>query len=403
MTPERLIAWRYLRARHAYGFISLIGYLGIVGLAIGVAALVLTLSVMSGFQEAVEDKVAALDGHLRLASAYGQGSALPDSVLEWLRRDPAVAAVTPFIAQHALVRRGRKSDGVLLLGADWAQLREVLEIETYIIAGSLPSGGEAPLIVIGAKLAATLNAAPGDQLYLFDIDYLLGQQGLRGQEFTVAATYRSGMAEYDRLLAFTALPPAEALFGTEGAPIQAMVNLRQRDRAEELAATWEAELGFPYYFITWRQRHAALFSWLTGQQVPILVIFGFIALVAVVNIFSTLMLIVVEKQRDIGILRSMGFSRRRIQRIFMSQGGVVGLVGTGAGMALALILGYIQVKYQILALDPDIYFMDALPVKWTWQALAAIPALAIILSLAAALWPARRAARVQPAEALRYE
>ncbi len=403
MTPERLIAWRYLRTRHSYGFISLIGYLGIVGLAIGVAALVLTLSVMSGFQEAVEDKIAAMDGHLRLGSAYGKGAALPDSVLEWLRKDPAVAGVTPFIAHHALVRRGRKSDGVLLLGADWALLQDVLDIETYLTAGSLPSVGEAPLIVIGEKLAATLMAAPGDQIYLFDIDYLLGQQGLRGQAFTVAATYRSGMVEYDRLLAFTALSPAKALFGTDGAPTQAIVNLHQRDRAEELAAAWEEELGFPYYFITWRQRHAALFSWLSGQQVPILVIFGFIALVAVVNLLSTLVLIVVEKQRDIGILRSIGFSRRRIQRIFLSQGGVVGLLGTGAGMVLALFLGFIQIEYQILALDADIYFMDALPVKWTWQALVAIPALAIILSLAAALWPAWRAARVQPAEALRYE
>ncbi len=403
MTPERLIAWRYLRTRHSYGFISLIGYLGIVGLAIGVAALVLTLSVMSGFQEAVEDKVAALDGHLRLASAYGQGIALPDSVLEWLRQDPAVAAVTPFIAHHALVRRGRKSDGVLLLGADWAQLRDVLDIETYLTAGSLPSGGETPLIVIGEKLAATLMAAPGDRIYLFDIDYLLGEQGLRGQAFTVAATYRSGMVEYDRLLAFTALPAAMTLFAAEGSPSNAIVNLADRDRAEELAAVWEEQLGFPYYFITWRQRHAALFSWLTGQQVPILVIFGFIALVAVINILSTLVLIVVEKQRDIGILRSIGFSRRRIQRIFLSQGGVVGLLGTGSGMVLALFLGFIQLEYQILALDSDIYFMDALPVKWTWQALAVIPALAIILSLVAALWPARRAAQVRPAEALRYE
>jgi len=403
VTPQRLIALRYLRARHAYGFISLIGYLGIIGLAIGVAALVLTLSVMSGFQDAVEDKVADLDGHLRLATAYGGQSSLPDSVLYWLRQHPAVAAVAPYISRHALVRRGRLSDGVLLFGADWAELRGVVDIESYLTAGKLPLGGDEPVIVLGEKLAATLRAVPGDQVYLFDIDYLLGQQGLRGQAFTVAATFRSGMVEYDQLLAFTALKPAATLFALDSPPAQAILNLKERNQAEELAATFEEGLGFPYYFVSWRERHAALFNWLTGQQLPILVIFGFIALVAVINILSTLVLIVVEKQRDIGILRSIGFSRRRIQQIFLYQGGLVGLLGAGAGVILALALGFLQLKYQILALDADIYFMDALPVKWSWQALVTIPIAAVTLTLMASFWPARRATRVHPAEALRYE
>ncbi|MFB0517056.1 MAG: FtsX-like permease family protein [Candidatus Neomarinimicrobiota bacterium] len=403
MTPQRLIALRYLRTKHSYGFISFIGYLGMTGLAIGVAALILTLSVMRGFEEEVENKVAGMDGHLRLANALGEEVPLPDTLLQHLRLHPEVEKVVPFLARHALVRRGIQSDGIYLLGADLQQLQETVNIKNFIITGQLPPPGDTSSIILGEKLANLLRIGAGDKVIVFDITYLLGQQGIRGRELTVAATYRSGMVEYDQLLAFTSLSTAQALFGQRQSPSRAIINIAQRDRADELAAVLEEELGFPYYLISWRQRHAGLFNWLKGQQLPILIVFGFIAVVALLNILSTLALVVVEKQRDIGILRSLGFSRKQIQRIFLYQGGVVGLVGSGAGIVLALILGFLQRKFQILALESDIYFMDALPVQWSWQSLVVIPLLAVALALLAAVWPARRAAAVQPAEALRYE
>jgi lipoprotein-releasing system permease protein len=211
------------------------------------------------------------------------------------------------------------------------------------------------------------------------------------------------MVEYDQLLAFTTLGSAQALFGLDRSPSRAIINLSDRDRADALAATLENDLGFPYYLVSWRQRHANLFQWLKGQQTPILIVFGFIAAVALLNILSTLSLIVMEKQRDIGILRSLGFSRQRIQRIFLHQGSIIGGVGSSAGIGLALLLGLLQRRFQFLALDSDIYFMDALPIQWSWQSLVLIPFIALVLSLLAAGWPARRAAAIHPAEALRYE
>ena len=403
MTPQRFIALRYLRTKHSYGFISLIGYLGMTGLAIGVAALILTLSVMRGFEEEVAGKVAGMDGHLRLTSVLGEHTALPDSILRRIRAHPEVANVTPFVARHALIRRKQLADGVLVLGADWAQLQEAVDIARLLTAGELPQPGDEATIVLGEKLAHALQVVPGDSLHLFDITYLLSRQGIRGKAFTVAATYRSGMVEYDQLLAFTSLTDAQELFAVDQSPSRAIVNLTDRDRADRLGAAFEEDLGYPYYVVTWRQRHASLFSWLKGQQTPILIIFGFIALVALVNIFSTLTLVVVEKYRDIGILRSLGFSRRQIRQIFLYQGGVVGLLGSGAGIGLALILGFLQQRYELLSLDSDIYFMDALPIQWSWQALVGIPCLAIVFSLLAAWWPALRAGTIRPAEALRYE
>ncbi|UCD38145.1 MAG: ABC transporter permease [Fidelibacterota bacterium] len=372
-------------------------------MAIGVAALILTLSVMRGFEDEVENKVASMDGHLRLANALGQDVPLPDSLISKLRAHPEVESVIPYVARHALVRRSSRSDGIFLMGADLQQLQGVVDIGSFLTAGKLPPTGDTSAIIIGDKLAQQLGVNPGEKIILFDFNYLLGSQGIRGREFTVAATYHSGMAEYDQLLGFTSLGAAQALFGLQKPPSKAIINVENRERAEVLAASIEEDLGFPYYLISWRQRHASLFNWLQGQQLPILIVFGFIAAVALLNIFSTLSLVVVEKRRDIGILRSLGFSRRRIQGIFLYQGGIVGLVGSGAGIALALLLGNLQRKYQFLALDSDIYFMDALPIQWSWQSLVLIPSLGLVLSLLAAVWPARRAATIRPAEALRYE
>lgn len=403
MTPQRFIALRYLRSKHSYGFISFIGYLSMAGMAIGVAALILTLSAMRGFEEAVEQKVANMDGHLRLANALGEDSPLPDSLLAALQDHPEVTNVTPFLSRHALVRSGPLADGVLLLGADLARLEEVIDLGDYITAGVMPEKDARGIIILGDKLARSLRVSVGDKVHLFDITYLLGQQGFRGKSFTVAATYRSGMAEYDQLLAFASLADAQELFDRHQNPSRAIINLVDRNQAEALAVEFEDTFGFPYYFLTWRHRHANLFNWLKGQQMPVLIIFGFIALVALVNILSTLTMVVVEKYRDIGILRSLGFSKQHIQKIFMYQGGIIGLAGSSLGMILALVLGYLQMRYHLLALDSDIYFMDALPIRWTWSALIAIPGITMLLALGASLWPARRAASIRPAEALRYE
>lgn len=403
MTPESFIALRYLRARHSYGFISFIGYLGMIGLAIGVAALILTLSAMRGFETEVEKKVSGIDGHLRLASGLGDKGTLPDSVLAYLTNHPEVDKAMPFMASHALMRNRDRSDGIYLFGADLEQLKELMDIENLITAGSFPEPGEPRSVILGEKLAQTLNVQVGDQVFAFDIVYLLGQQGIRGAELRVAATYRSGMAEYDQLLGFTSLETALELFGRETVPPRVIINLKDRYRADELASILEERLGFPYYLMSWRQRHANLFSWLQGQQLPILIVFGFIALVALINIISTLSLIVVEKQRDIGILRGLGFSRQKIKRVFLFQGSVIGMIGSVSGIVLALVLGFLQQKFHLVALESDIYFMDAMPVQWTWQGLVIIPVTAWMLSLLAAVWPARRATRVQPVEALRYE
>jgi lipoprotein-releasing system permease protein len=374
-----------------------------IGLAIGVAALILTLSAMRGFETEVEKKVAGIDGHLRLTSALGEESALPDSILLRLQKHPEIEQVTPFIASHALIRNRDRSDGIYLLGADLQQLREVMNVERLITAGSFPVAEDSASLILGDKLAQTLNVQVGDRVFAFDITYLLGHQGIRGTELRVAAIYRSGMVEYDQLLGFTSLETALSLFGRETVPPTIILNLYNHKHADELAQRIEDDLGFPYYLMSWRQRHANLFSWLKGQQLPILIVFGFIALVALINIFSTLSLIVVEKQKDIGILRSLGFSKQKIRRIFLIQGGLIGFIGSFTGIILALLLGFLQQKFQIVSLESDIYFMDAMPIQWTWQGLMLIPLFAWAMSLLAAMWPARRAAIVQPAEALRYE
>jgi lipoprotein-releasing system permease protein len=184
VTPQRLIALRYLRAKHSYGFISFIGYLGMVGLAIGVAALILTLSVMRGFEDEVENKVASMDGHLRLATALGDDAPLPDSLIASILAHAEVEWVIPFTARHALVRKGSQSDGVFLMGANLEQLRNTVHIDDFLTAGTYPSIDDSSSIILGEKLARQLHVAPGGEVVLFDVGYLLEEQGIRGRKFT---------------------------------------------------------------------------------------------------------------------------------------------------------------------------------------------------------------------------
>ena len=358
---------------------------------------------MRGFTNEVERKLASLDGHVRITNVAGSSATLPDSLLAGIARRPEVAGVTPFLARHALARNGQRSDGMLLLGMEWEQLSATLNIDDYLTAGELPAGGEQRRIVLGAKLAQSLRVKPGDGLHLFDITYLLGKQGLRGGAYTVAGIYRSGMVEYDQQLAFVSLTDAQELFAEPGQPANAIITLTHKDLAASFAKRLGDDLGYPYFLTTWHERHANLFAWLSDQQMPILIVFGFIAFVALINILSMLSLVVVEKVRDVGILRSIGFSRAQIRKIFLYQGGMVGLVGSLGGAALAIVLGLLQNRYHLIALDADIYFMDFLPVEWTWQALVGIPLPALALSLGAAILPSRKASAILPAEALRYE
>jgi lipoprotein-releasing system permease protein len=221
-------------------------------------------------------------------------------------------------------------------------------------------------------------------------------------QFTIGGIFHSGLVEYDNSMVYTRIEDAQYLLNMNEEISGNIIYLNNTDfqsAAEEI----ESRLGYPYYTLTWKEKHHTLFKWLAVQKLPILLIFGMIALVAIVNIISALTMIVLEKIRSIGSLQAIGLSRRSIISLFLVKGTIIGLAGSIFGLILALFFGWVQMKYHILSIAEDIYFMDHIPVSFDFSQILIIIIFGTICSLLASLWPTNIASRVKPAEALRYE
>jgi len=404
---EFFIARRYLRSKRRTRFISLITYISIGGVAVGVAALIIVLSLMNGFAGEVRTRLVGMDAHIRIVRFHGLPMAEWREAIAEVRRTHHVIGVSPFVYGEAMVVSGGTAAGAVVKGVDERTVDQVSELRNYIVFGDLlldPPEGP-PGIVLGAVLADRLRATVGDTVYMATHQSLTSAlwSTPRLHGFRVVGIFESGFYEFDASLAAISLSSAQRLFGLGDSVTGLEVKVDDLYRAEEVKQTLVERLGYPYYVRTWMEMRRHLFSWMTIEKWSSFIILSLIIVVAAFNIASTLIMMVLEKTKEIGILKSMGATAGSIGRIFMLEGLVVGIVGTGIGTCLGALLCWIQDRFKVISLPPDIYIINAVPIDmriwdFLWVSMASVG-----ICFLASLYPARRAAALDPVEAIRYE
>ncbi|MFG6417096.1 lipoprotein-releasing ABC transporter permease subunit [Roseateles sp. DC23W] len=413
---ELQVGWRYVRAGRGgrrNTFISFISGATIVGIALGVMALIVVLSVMNGFQKEVRDRMLNVIAHVELLDYAGQ--ALPDwqATAAKARQNPEVLAAAPFIASQSLIARGEDMRGTLIRGISPAE-----EAQVTALGAQLKNGAFAKLqpgswhIVLGAELARQLNVGEGDKITIVAPGGQVTPAGVvpRLRSFTVVGTFSSGHYEYDSALALVHVDDAAKLFRT-GGPTGVQLKLRDVHEARVVASQLAQQMGPDIRVRDWTRANAVWFDAVQIEKRMMGIVLTLIVAVAAFNLLSTLIMTVTDKQSDIAILRTLGASPRSIMGIFIVQGAVSGVIGTLAGVASGLLIAFnidvivpfIERVLNTSFLPGSIYLISQMPSDPQMGDILPIVAVSLALSLVFTLYPSWRASRVQPAEALRYE
>ena len=396
------LALRHLNSSVKSNFSSFAGKLSIIGLSFGIASLILTISVYQGFENTISDKIASFDGHYRFQDILGRSTdenSDLNAVLEDILKEKNNSIIRSFVQGPVLIRKGINAEGVIIEGINGNKL--VKPLNNLIISGTGNLSDNT--IIIGKYLADKYGLIIGDPLVVFDLTSISDISGIkRLKQFTIGGIFHSGLSEYDNNMVYTSIFSAQYLLGMEENISGKVVYLSQND-ISSFPLLINEKLRYPYYATSWKEKHHTLFKWLEVQKLPIIIIFGMISLVAVVNIISALTMIVLDKTKAIGILQAIGFRKKQINLIFLTKGIIIGIIGSMTGLSIALILGYIQMKYHILSISEDIYFMDYLPLAFNVKNTIFIVVAGIISSIIASYWPAKIAANIKPANAVRYE
>jgi len=401
-TPT-FIALRYLRSRSHSRFISLISYLSIGGVTIGVAALIIVLSVMNGFEVEVRSRILGADAHLRLGS-YGEHG-LPDwqNAAQIVHSVPHVTGVSPFIFDKGMLRVGNSSEGVLIRGVDPGTLSQVSELPQHIYSGRLDFSRDGmPGILLGRFLAERMEVTVGDTVVLFSPAGMTSTFSAPAvKKFVITGIFQTGLFEFDDAITYIDISTARELF-RRGDNVDGLeIKLDDMYQAAKVKPIIEQKITGPYYVQTWFELRRTLFSWMKIEKWMWTTILSLVIIVAAFNILSTLIMVAMEKRRDIGILKAMGARDRDVARIFSAQGLIVGLIGSFLGTLLGFLICLGQLHFKWIALPSDIYFLDALPVKMEPLDFALVIVIAVVLSYLGAVYPARRAAALLPVDAIR--
>jgi lipoprotein-releasing system permease protein len=409
MNFELFVSLRYLLARRKQAFISVISLISVLGVAIGVASLIVVLGVMNGFSENLRDKILGINSHLILGSVKQTIGNYDQLVQKSLQVDGVVAA-TPFIYYEVMLSTPSGVKGVVLRGVSPQSAGTVLSVEKDMISGSfadLAGNDGAPGIVIGKELASRLGLTLGSRLSLLAPSGKKSAAGFSPKIvfFNVVGIFSSGMFEYDSSLAFVSIPEAQKILGFEGDFVTGIeYKVSDIDGVQKIGEALVRALGgFPLYSRNWIEMNQNLFAALKLEKTAMAVILIMIVLVGSFSIITTLVMMVMEKTKDIAVLMALGATPPQIRNIFILQGSLIGAVGTSIGFGLGLAICSLLQKYQFIKLPADVYYLDHLPVKIEFLDMSLIAVAAMALCFLATLYPARQAAKMHPTEALRYE
>ena len=409
MSFEFFVARRYLFSHRKQAFIYVISLMSIIGVALGVAALVVVLGVYNGLTTDMRDKILGANAHGIVLSyipdAFGKNPGLRDEIL----RTPGVTGATPFIYTEVMLSSGDGVKGLMLRGVDPRTAPGVLSMLKAIKKGSingLETGDGTPGIIIGEELAKHIGLGMGSRVNLLSPSGEKTTAGFqpRIRPFEVAGIFKTGMYEYDSSLAFVTLDAARELLGLDPGFLSGIeITVDDVYRADEITKELTDNIGNPFYARSWMDMNANLFAALKLEKIGMFILLIMVVLIGSFSIVATLVMLVMEKTRDIAVMMSMGATRKMIRCIFMYQGTIIGFVGTMLGYALGLTVGYLLKRYQFIKLPENVYTLDHLPIIITVPDVLIIGGAAMLLCFLSTLYPARQASRLKPADALRYE
>lgn len=414
MSYSLFIASRYLTSRSKRTFISIISFMSVLGVAIGVAALVIVMSVYNGVTEEMREKILGANPHVMVmatqAGAFGPEAAKGEGeVIERIRETPGVVSATPFLYAEVLLSTPQGATGLVVRGIDPVSAGESMPLLHHLESGSVEDlvreSGPAGMIV-GHDLARRFNLRVGSRVNLMSP---AGQRTTAGfvpklRSFRVVGVFKSGMSDFDSRLAYVSLGAAQELMGYPDGHVSGVeAFVKNPYDARDIAKDVAQRLGPPFYSRNWIDMNANLFAALQLERFGMFIVLLMVILVGSFSIITSLVMLVMEKTKDIAILMSMGATAAGVRRIFMFQGAIIGAVGTSIGYVLGIVLALLLKKYQFIELPPGVYMMDTLPVIIDPVDLLVIGAVSMLLCFVATIYPARQAARLVPAEALRYE
>lgn len=408
MIPYQLfIALRYLKSKKRHRGISVNTLISIGGVAVGVMALLVVLSVMSGFHEDLQKKILGVNAHMVILNYRGPFSDYKE-VIDKFKRNEEIVSAAPFVMGQVMVSYGQRAHGVYLRGIEPESEIKTTEISRFIKEGryeDLTKKDKYPGIIIGRELAASIGAFKGDIITVLSPIGKIGPLGMipKVKLFRVVGIFEVGMFEYDSNLVMTDINAAQEFFDMKGNITGIQIKLKDIYKAPVVRESIQQNLSFPLYAKDWMQMHRNLFSALKLEKFAMFVILVLIILVASFNIISNLIMNVIEKKREIAILKTMGANDRGILSIFMLQGLLIGIVGTIIGVVGGYLLCYILNTYEIIKLPADVYYLSHLPVKTKFTDFLAVSISAIVISFLATIYPAWQAAKLNPVEPLRYE
>lgn len=393
MNFEWLIAKRYVWSKRRHPFVGVLSTISVLGIAVGVAALIVVLAVMNGFDEDLKSRIIGTRAHLVV-----EKEGLFDNDEAWmnkLEKTYRLKGVAPYVEGQALVQKNEWVAGVLVRGLDVKREKKVTKFDDYLTGGFLADHADS--VVVGSELAKRFHLRKGDEISV------LSQDSKKPTVFKVDGFFTSGMYEYDANLIFLNLGAAQELFGLKNAVSGVSISLWNAERANEVKRKIQETLKFPYEVRTWMDMNKTLFGALRLEKTVMFLILALIILVACLNIAGSLTILVMDKTKDIGVLKALGATPFSLVKIFALDGFLIGGLGSAAGFLGGIGLCWILTKYSFIDLPKEIYYMDRLPVRVSASDTAAVLVVSVVLSLLSALYPAMMAGQLDPVKALRYE